>query len=110
MKFFGLLLLFIANGLVAQNRYSVLITEVMTDPTPSVGLPPNEWIELKNASTTTINLQGWRIGDATSQSGPMPAFQLEPDSFIVICNISFVQNMLQYGNVINVTSFPSLDN
>ncbi len=89
MKRPGIILLtvFIPCFLQAQgiNRYDVIISEVMADPTPQVGLPNNEWIELKNTSGVTINLQDWRIGDASGQSGPMPAFNLQRYTFI-ICN------------------------
>ena len=76
--------------LPAQHRYDVLITEIMADPSPQVGLPNAEWIELKNVSNTAINLQGWRLGDANSLSGPMPSFTLQPDSFLIVCNSSGV--------------------
>ena len=82
----------------------------MADPTPQINLPSNEWIELKNVSANPINLQNWRIGDATGQSGPMPNFVLQPDSFVIICTGSAVSAMQTYGTVISVTSFPSLDN
>ena len=82
----------------------------MADPTPQIGLPSNEWIELKNVSANPINLQNWRIGDATGQSGPMPNFILQPDSFVIVCTGSAVAAMQAYGRVISVTSFPSLDN
>ena len=94
----------------AQNRYDVVIDEIMADPTPQVSLPTNEWIELKNVSANPVNLQNWRIGDATGQSGPMPNFVLQPDSFVIICTGSAVAAMQAYGRVISVTSFPSLDN
>lgn len=96
--------------LLAQNRYDVVIDELMADPTPLVGLPNNEWIELRNTTTTPINLQNWRIGDATSQSGPMPNFILQPDSFVIVCTGSAVAAMSVFGTTISVTSFPSLDN
>ncbi|MEI9955693.1 MAG: lamin tail domain-containing protein [Ferruginibacter sp.] len=51
------------------NRFDVVIDEIMADPTPQIGLPNNEWIELRNTSATTFNLAGWKIGDATGQSG-----------------------------------------
>ncbi len=94
----------------AQNRYDVVITELMADPTPQINLPNNEWIELKNTTTAIINLSGWRIGDATGQSGAMPAYNLKPDSFVIVCTGSAVAAMSVYGPTISVTSFPSLDN
>lgn len=94
----------------SQNRYDIVIDEIMADPTPAVGLPNNEWLELRNTSTAAINLQGWRIGDAGGQSGPMPNFTLQPDSMVIVCTGSAVANLVVYGHVIAVTSFPSLDN
>ena len=82
----------------------------MVDPAPQVGLPNNEWIELKNITTSPINLQNWRIGDATGQSGPLPIFILQPDSFVIVCTGSAVAAMSAFGTTIPVTSFPSLDN
>ena len=90
--------------------YDIVIDEIMADPSPPVALPNNEWIELKNTTAFPINLLGWRIGDITGQSGAMPAFVLQPDSFVIVCTGSAVAAMMAYGNVIAVTSFPSLDN
>lgn len=94
----------------SQNRYDVVIDEIMADPGPQVGLPGNEWIELKNISASAISLQGWRIGHAAGQSGGMPGFILQPDSFVIVCTASALSNMSAFGDVISVTSFPSLDN
>jgi hypothetical protein len=105
-----LILLLLPLYSLAQNRYDVVIDEIMADPTPQISLPSNEWIELKNVSANPINLLNWRIGDATGQSGPMPSFVLQPDSFVIICTGSAVTAMQAYGRVISVTSFPSLDN
>jgi hypothetical protein len=105
-----LILLFSPLYVLSQNRYDVVIDEIMADQTPQIGLPSNEWIELKNVSPNPVNLQNWRIGDATGQSGPMPNFVLQPDSFVIVCTASAVAAMQAYGRVISVTSFPSLDN
>jgi hypothetical protein len=104
------MLLQLSNVAQVAGRYDIIIDEIMADPTPQVGLPNNEWIELRNTSSVSFNLAGWRIGDATSQSGPMPAYNLQPDSFVIICTGSAVATMSVYGPVISVTSFPSLDN
>ena len=93
-----------------QNRYDVVIDEIMADPSPQIGLPNNEWIELRNTTNVSINLQGWRIGKGTAQSGPMTSFTLQPDSFVIVCSNSAVTAMSAFGPAISVTSFPSLDN
>jgi Lamin Tail Domain/CHU_C Type IX secretion signal domain len=112
MKFIRLLCLsfLLTHVLSAQNRYDVVIDEIMADPSPQIGLPNNEWIELKNISAVPINLQGWRLGDSGGQSGPMPAFILAPNSFVIVCTGSAVAALSAFGNTISVTSFPSLDN
>jgi hypothetical protein len=112
MKFLPLLCLsfLLTHVLSAQNRYDVVIDEIMADPSPQIGLPNNEWIELKNASTSPVNLEGWRIGDSGGQSGPMPNFVLAPNSFVIVCTGSAVAALSVFGTAIPVTSFPSLDN
>jgi len=82
----------------------------MIDPSPQIVLPNSEWIELKNTSNQSINLQGWRIGDASGQSGAMPDFNLQPDSFIIVCGGSAAAVMSAYGATVSISSFPSLDN
>lgn len=111
-KLFSIILSFALLSATAagQNRYDVVIDEIMADPTPQIGLPNNEWLELKNTTTAPINLQNWRVSDATGQSGPMPNFILQPDSFVIVCTGSAVAAMSAFGTTISVTSFPSLDN
>lgn len=92
------------------QRYDVVIDELMADPTPQVGLPNNEWVELKNTTAFPVNLQGWRLSDASSTSGPMPNFILRPDSFVIVCTGSAAVAMSAFGTTISVSSFPSLDN
>lgn len=104
------LLLLLALSAEAQNRYDVVIDEIMADPAPAVGLPNYEWLELKNTGTTPFNLQNWRIGDATSLSGPLPNFTLQPDSFVIVCSAGALSSLSVYGPTIAITGFPSLDN
>jgi Lamin Tail Domain/CHU_C Type IX secretion signal domain len=109
-KLWMILLISFPAFALTQNRYDIVIDEIMADPTPMIGLPNNEWIELRNTSSSAINLQGWRIGDATGQSGPMPNFTLQPDSFVIVCTGSAATAMLSFGAAMAVTGFPSLDN
>jgi hypothetical protein len=95
---------------IKAQQYGVIIDELMADPSPQIGLPNHEWVELKNTTLLPINLSGWKIGDAGSSSGPMPNFILQPDSFVIVCGTSAIAAMSGLGTAIAVTSFPSLDN
>jgi hypothetical protein len=108
----SILLLFMLTPvcLHSQNRYDVVISEIMADPSPAIGLPNYEWIELKNKSGSVLNLQHWRIGDATGISGPLPAVQLQPDSFLIVCSGTALASLSAISRAVAVTSFPSLDN
>ncbi|MBL7726750.1 MAG: lamin tail domain-containing protein, partial [Dinghuibacter sp.] len=109
-KILTIVMLLLVQQLAAQNRYSVVIDELMADPTPPVGLPAVEYIELKNVSGSNINLSGWRIADAGAQSGPLPAYILKPDSFLIVCSSSSLAQLLPFGPAVSVSGFPSLDN
>ncbi|MEO6668173.1 MAG: lamin tail domain-containing protein [Ferruginibacter sp.] len=92
------------------QQYDVVIDELMADPDPQVGLPNLEWLELRNTSSADINLLGWTLGKPTGVSGPMPSYNLKKDSFVIVCTSSAVAALSVYGNVISVTSFPSIGN
>jgi Lamin Tail Domain len=102
--------LLLPGNLVAEQRYDIVITEIMSDPSPQIGLPNVEWIELHNRSGTPANLQNWRIGDASGISGALPNFILQPDSSVIVCGTTSATIMQQFGRIVAVTSFPSLDN
>jgi hypothetical protein len=93
-----------------QNRYDVVIDELMPDPTPIVSIPGVEWIEIKNTTNANINLLGWRVSNNSNTSGALASYILKPDSFLIICTASSVPLLSVYGPTLSVTSFPSLGN
>lgn len=96
---------------VAQaNRFDVIITEIMADPSPIVGLPNAEFVEIRNVSSTAFNLSGWKLSDATSTGTINTSFVLLPDSVAILCSTGNVATFSAFGRTIGVTSFPSLDN
>jgi hypothetical protein len=105
-----LLILTTAGTDLFAQRYDVVIHEIFADPSPSVGLPASEWIEIRNRSNAPIPLQGWRLSDATGQSGPLPNITLQPDSLLILCSPSAVAALSPFGRTVGLTSFPSLDN
>ena len=95
---------------VAQAHHSLFISELMTDPTPSVGLPSYEWIEIRNGSRQPIQLQNWRVGTSSSLSSPLPFYWLGPDSLLILCTTSALPSLAAIGKALAITNFPALDN
>jgi hypothetical protein len=94
----------------AWRAYDLVIHEIMADPTPVQDLPDVEWVEIRNRSPFSIDLQGCRIGKTQGMSGPMPSRMLQPDSVMIICSSGSFPLMQGFGPAISVTSFPSLIN
>lgn len=92
------------------NRNDVIIDEIMTDPSPVIGLPEAEFAELKNTSARPVNLNGWKFSDATGTATISQNFILQPDSFVIICSTGSRALFAAFGNALAVTGFPSLDN
>lgn len=97
-------------SLAQANRFDIIITEIMADPSPVVGLPNAEFVEIKNVSSTAFNLSGWKLSDATSTGTINTSFVLQPDSIVILCSTGNVPSFSVFGRTIGVTSFPSLDN
>lgn len=108
--FFCCILVSICSAAQTASRFDVIITEIMADPSPQVGLPNAEFIEVKNVSTVAWNLNGWKLSDATSTATINSSIILQPDSFLILCSNSNVVSFSAYGKTLGITSFPSLDN
>ncbi|MFM8806291.1 MAG: lamin tail domain-containing protein, partial [Sphingomonadales bacterium] len=102
--------LLMALMVFGQNHHGVFITEFMADPTPTIGLPAYEWIEIRNGSGQPVQLQNWRVGTSTALSGPLPFYWLPSDSLLVLCSTSAFPFLSSFGKTLAITSFPSLDN
>ena len=92
------------------RRFDVLITEIFADPSPSVGMPQNEFIEVKNVSSIPIDLKAWKFGDGNSLTTITTGLLLLPDSIAIICATSAVANFTSFGRAIGLSNFPALDN
>lgn len=102
----------VVTYLNAQNlsRYDVVISEIFPDPSPSVGLPNSEFLELTNISGRIINLDKWKISDGNSMAIIAGPFLLQADSQVIICPRAFTNSFSAFGAAIGVSAFPSLDN
>ena len=107
-----LVALFSTPVLFSQSiaRYDIVIDEIMADPSPQVGLPNAEYIELKNTSGHDLDLSGCRLRTTSSSSGAFPSYILPADSFLVISSTTNAPLFSSYGRSLGIPSFPSLLN
>lgn len=97
-------------GAQPPQRFDVLITELLPDPAPVVGLPELEFIELKNNSDRTIDLEGWQLSDGSTTAVIRQSFLLKRDSFLILCPSSGVAQYRPFGQTLGLSNFPSLNN
>jgi hypothetical protein len=92
------------------NRFDIIINELLPDPSPVVGLPNSEFIELKNNSSFAFSLLNWKLGDGTTTATINVDFILQPGEYVIICPNAAVAEYSNYGKAIGVPGFPSLNN
>ena len=85
----------------------VIINEVLADPTPVVGLPEYDYVEVYNRSNKILNLQNWKIANNTTTATITNSTWLLPNEYLVLTSTSAVS---QLNNAIAVTSFPNFKN
>ncbi len=94
----------------AQNRYDILITEFLPDPSPPVGMPESSFIELNNRSNHEINLRNWKISNGNSTATIKTDYLLKADSMLILCPASESAAFNSFGPALGITGFPSLNN
>lgn len=87
----------------------IALNEIMADPTPVVGLPDAEWIELINAGPDPVSLKGWslRVG---SYLRSLPDSMMLPGQIRILCDNDHAPDLGKLGEVIILQSFPPLRN
>jgi len=87
-------------------KKDLIMSEFMADPSPPVGLPEAEFIELYNRSANPINLNGWKLSDGGTPA-TLPAYILMPGNFVTITTTS---GAASFNGALGVSNFPSLNN
>jgi len=93
----------------APTKYEIVINELFADPSPTMGLPTEDYLELYNNTTKIIDLTNCWISDLTSMD-QLNAGKILPGEYVIICDNSFENQFSPFGKVITVNSFPSLNN
>ena len=85
------------------KEFDIVINEIMADPTPVVGLPDGEYIELYNRTSKTINLNGWKLAVGTRLK-TFANCEILPNGFLIITDTASVKYFQEYGNVYGFSS------
>jgi len=93
---------------MAQGYNSVVITEIMSDPTPVVGLPDAEYLELFNRTNQPVSLAGWRliIGD---RAAPLPSISLPAKGYMLVSARTTTLLLAGFGSIAGLTPFSLLN-
>jgi hypothetical protein len=97
------------NPIAEAGRKDIIIAEILADPSPPVGMPEVEFIEIFNRSENAIAVKNWTLGDAGSRV-VLPHFVLDPKEFVILTTSAGRTPLEQWGRTIEVKNFPSLNN
>jgi hypothetical protein len=89
----------------------VVINEIFPDPSPVIGLPDAEFIEIFNTKqhTQTVFCSNWQLADA-STTVTIPDFEMSGNTHIILCNATDTLKFSSYGRVLGVPGFQTLNN
>ncbi|MBK7810343.1 MAG: lamin tail domain-containing protein [Saprospiraceae bacterium] len=88
----------------------LLINEFLADPVPSVGIPEFEFIEIWNTSDQYFDLKNYKILDGTSESSGFSPIVIEPNEYLILCNVSDTTAFITYGKTLGIRSLPTINN
>ena len=91
--------------------FELLISEIMADPSPTIGLPPYEYIEIFNGSNKTINLYGLTL-DFESRFCRIDRddFILEPGQYFIFCEQEAYPALSLFGPAMGLNGWPGIRN
>jgi len=97
--------LFVPPGKVESKM--VIISEIFADPSPAVGLPESEFVEIYNRNDQPFNLLGWKLTDQSS-SATLPDFILSSHEYVVLTSEN--SNFPVSEKILRLSGFPNLTN
>ncbi len=84
--------------------FDVVINEIMADPSPAIGLPEFEYLELFNQTDKIIDLSGWQLTIGSSVK-EFTEIDIEPNEYLIIAHEDAEESLSQYGHFFGFSGF-----
>lgn len=97
------------ENFIAPHYDRLLITELMADPSPSVGLPVAEYLELYNYSPEPVSLQGWKL-QVGKRLLDLPRLVLQPGAYLLLTEPEALPHYPMATAVAALSPWPGLAN
>ncbi len=99
---------FLYFNAIAAKPKDIIISEIFADPSPQLGLPDAEYIEIYNRSNHPFDLADWKLTDGNS-IGTFTTKIVLPGDYYTVTTIS---NVPKFGSahLIGLPNFPTLNN
>jgi hypothetical protein len=81
---------------------NIVFNEIMADPSPTVGLPEVEYLELYNRTNQAVQLQSYTLVDGTTNRVFNYPVELAANGYLVICNSIVTRDLI-------LAQFPSIN-
>lgn len=88
---------------------TIIISEIFADPSPEIGLPPAEFIELYNPGTNEVNLDKWVISDGSTH-GVISHVSIASKGYLILTSNADTLSFKSYGKVSGLSVWPSFGN
>lgn len=93
---------------VYADAGDVVISEIMPDPSPSVELPEEEYIEILNITGDSLSVMQWMI-IADADTSFLPEMWIAAGEAVILCAHPDTSLFSGYGSAAGISSFPSLN-
>jgi hypothetical protein len=100
---------FVYSPRYIANEGDLVFNEILPDPSPAVGLPNAEFIEIFNASDSVVDLENYSLWNS-GISRLITSYQLQPDSFLVLCKAGNEALFNDYMPILGIEGWVSLVN
>ena len=87
------------------HENDVVINEIMADPSPNIALPEWEYIELYNASESSININNWNLIVGKKELSFKEDVVIQANDYLILCHNDAIEELSVHGNCHGFSSF-----